>query len=254
METLFNLVLFISGFVLSSLEYAQNNISSEFYHTWLRYEYYIDICSGKTPRESMKEEPIMQLYFFESKNKVLIGSFSDGMTRDFTIKNIDTILVFNLYNAEIIDYTISLNHFENETILRVNDGKKTLSLIGLDKKYYRRDGVDCFINDKFITGDYISLTDSTLKVSFYTDGGIKGLKNYYRYWIPNILYELPKDFNTIEFIYKQNGRNFSEVFHWKKHNDSIIFYNLEKSSDPLVGFEYRNAKILDKYLELKKIK
>ena len=126
---------------------------------------------------------------------------------------------------------------------------------GLDKRYYTKGkGVDYFINDRLIAGNYVSTEDPTLKVIFSFDGKITGLKNFTEYSIPKFGIGLPLDFNTIILTSKDNGKRESEVFHWKKSGDKITLYNISKSSDDeMDGGRYLDSKILDKYLELRKI-
>ena len=251
------LYLFCCLIAINILLFPQENstINPEFYKTWLRYEFYSDIMRGKTPRESMKMQPVMQLFFSQNKNTVLIGSFNEELDRKFKVVTPDTIEIYKQSNNKTPEFTISLFEDNNETKLLVDDGKEKMIFKGLDKKYYDEGkGVNYFINDRLIAGEYVSTEDSTTKVIFTFDGKITGLKNFKKYLIPIFGIGLPLDFDTIILAYRNNGKRKHEVFHWKKSGDKITLYNISKSSDDeMDGGRYLNSKILDKYLELRKI-
>ncbi len=246
---IFSLFLVIINF--TSLAQERVKLDPKFYRTWLRHEFYQDIMKGKTPRESMKMEPLMQLYFFPDTNLVLIGSFVEGMQWNFTITGTETITIYDLYDKGKIEFTIFLFEQDNEKRLVVDDGIEKMVFIGLDERYHNRNGVVPFINDRFITGDYVSADDSSLKVSFSSDGKVSGLKNYFEYGIPLFWIGLTEDFDMIILRYRLEGIRHFDGFHWKKSDDKLILFNIEPSDDDIDSeIRYRNAKILDKYVEL----
>ena len=251
------LYLFCSLIATNILLFPQENsaINPEFYKTWLRYEFYNDIMQGKTPGESMKMQPVMQLFFSQNKNTVLIGSFNEGLNREYKVVTPDTLEIYKQSNNGKLEFTISLSKENNETKLLVDDGNKKMIFKGLDKKYYDEGKVvDYFINDKLLAGEYVSTKDSTTKVIFTFDGKITGLKNFTEYSIPTFAIGMPINFDTIILTSKDNGKRKHEVFHWKKSGDKITLYNISKLSDnEMDGGRYLNSKILDKYLELRKI-
>ncbi|MEW6196097.1 MAG: hypothetical protein AB1521_13185 [Bacteroidota bacterium] len=235
------LFLFISSFF--SFSHGQNNINSDFYRTWLIYEYYKDIESGKTPYELYgKMKPIMQLYFFEGHNKVLMGSFAEGLQKDFVIKNFDTIIV----NDDEIKFTIFLLKDNGEIKLMVDNGRVGIVFKGLDKKYYDRQGVDWFINDRFITGNYIAATDSSQLITFSYDGSVAGIKNFNKYRIPLFQTGIPADFNTIFLQEEPINGGAGILLHWGNYDGRLILYDLTDEEGP-------DDKIKSKYLELIKI-
>lgn len=256
MKTVIYILCFTLSLSIIGLSQENKSINPEFYKTWLRYEFYSDIMQGKTPRESMKMQPVMQLVFSQNKSTVLITSFTEGLNREYKVISPDTIKVYAALNNGKLDYTISLLRGGNETKLLVDNGKEKMTFRGLDKKYYYGSkGVEHFINDKLIAGKYILAEDPASEVTFSFDGKITGLKDFSEYTIPIFGIGLPTDFDTIVLTSKVNGKRKSEVFHWERSNNNIILYNISKSSEnEMDGSKYSNSKILDKYLELRKIK
>lgn len=241
--------------LLNSVIHPQiKEINPDLYSTWLRYEFYKDIESGKTPRESMRMEFMMQIYFFEESNEVLFGSFNEGVIADYFIINEYSVEVYNKPGIYGNGFIASLIRENDETFLLIDYEKEKILFKKLDKKYYHRDGVQYFVNDRFITGKYISSADSTNKIEFYTDGRVEGIKNYFKYDIPLFGFELPLDFNTIIMRYLQNSQREIDVYHWKRTGDTLILYNLKLASDnPDDPTRYIYSQIADKYLELIKI-
>lgn len=248
-----NLILLLLCIAINfpSFPECKDKLNPDFYRTWLRYEFYQDIMEGKTPLESMKMQPIMQLYFYPDTNLVLIGSFNEGMKWNFTITGTDTITIYYLYGKGKVEFTIFLLEKNYEKRLVVDDGIEKMVFIELDEKYYCRNGVIYFVNDKLITGEYVSSEDSSIKVTFSTEGKVEGLYNYSKYDIPLVLFELPNDFDTIILRCKARNSDCPEVFHWKRSSNSFILYYLEpNSNDVNDGMRYYNAQIGDKYIEL----
>ena len=124
------LILIVINF--SSFPECKEKLNPEFYRTWLRHEYYQDIMNGKTPRECMEMQPIMQLYFYPDTNLVLIGSFNEGMKRNFTLTGTDTITIYDLYGKGKVEFTIFLLEQDYEKRLVVDDGKENMFFKGLD--------------------------------------------------------------------------------------------------------------------------
>ncbi len=254
MPILIRVVLFLAVLHFTSLSQDNAILNTEFYRSWLRYEFYQDINSGKSPRESMKMQQIMQVHFFKGKDSLLIGSFNEGMDLEFSVISPDTVFVYEQFRKDNVEFIIYLHDYDNETRLIVDDGNEKMFFKGLEGRYNRRDGVVRFINDRLITGEYFSAEDSSLKVTFFTNGKVAGLKNYGEYWIPTIPWEHPKDFDTIILLYISNGIRETDVYHKKKINNHLILYNTGKPPvhNPNV-FPGSDSIILDKFVELIKI-
>ena len=124
MKTIIYLFCYLFAISILSFPQKNNNINPEFYKTWLRYEFYNDIMQGKTPRESMKMQPVMQLFFSQNKNTVLIISFNEGLNRELKVVTPDTLEIYKQFNNKTPEFTISLFEENNETKLLVDDGKE----------------------------------------------------------------------------------------------------------------------------------
>lgn len=255
MLRIFFLLIIVTVLNISSLSQESLVLNPEFYHTWLRYEYYQDIMEGKTPREWKKMSPMLELYFYPGTNLILIGFFFEGMELNYVLKNPDSLIVYEQFRPEKVLYVISLTKVNSESLLSVYDGSENKFFHCLDKKYYRRDGVECFVNDKMIAGEYVSAEDTSLKVSFSTEGKVEGLNDYSKYIIPLSTFELPEDFDTIILRCNISDADCPEVFHWKRSGSSFILYYLKPTSDD-VNYAmryYNNAEIGDKFIELIKV-
>jgi hypothetical protein len=226
------------------------NLSDEFYRSWLISEYYDEIKNGKMPTEINFNKPILQFHFFEGKDSAFCFSICDGMERDFEIKSSDTVIIYQQFNKSKIEFVISLFKENDESKLLADDGNEKYVFIGLDKKYTDYFTVSHFINEELIQGEYISSTDSTVQVTFTADGKVTGLKNLARYRIPLQIIDVPKDFPVI--IFYDDYMNKLKVFNINKTGDVIQLFNIfEEEND---SSRYGEAKILDKFVELKKRK
>ncbi|PIQ09590.1 MAG: hypothetical protein COW71_05840 [Ignavibacteriales bacterium CG18_big_fil_WC_8_21_14_2_50_31_20] len=59
----------------------------------------------KTPYElNSVGDNIIKLYFFESEDRILFSSFCEGIKRNFTIENSDTIKTFDLNGKQSTIY------------------------------------------------------------------------------------------------------------------------------------------------------
>jgi len=251
-----NLILLLLFIAINfpSFPECKEKLNPEFYRTWLRYEFYQDIMEGKTPLESMKMQPIMQLYFYPDTNLVLIGSFNEGMHLNYVIKSSDSLIIYERFRTEKVMFVVSLTKVNFQSRLIVDDGKENMFFKGLDEEYYYREGVKYFVNDKLIAGEYVSSENPSTGVCFFTEGQVEGLNDYSKYDIPLVLFELPNDFDTIILRCKTRNSDCPEVFHWKRSGNSFILYYLKPySNDVKDGMRYYNAQIGDKYIELVKV-
>ncbi|MBZ0198733.1 MAG: hypothetical protein K8H86_02620 [Ignavibacteriaceae bacterium] len=237
--------MFLFCIILSGLSLPQKKAMNEqFYNSWLRSEYFDEIKRGETPLECMKMEYVMQLYFFKGTDSVLIGSFNEGIIKEYSVESFDSLIVCDPNDLGKPKFIISICN-ENGLMLIIDDGYKKIKFRVLEKKYYRRNGVDLFINDHFFTGDYESAQDSTLKVSFSRQGKIEELNNVDRYKITLFAVDVPK----IETVTFYLGHKFHKTFHWQKSGENIILYNLSNEDNSWPG---PNSVISGKYLELVK--
>ncbi len=239
--------MFLFFIILSGLSLPQRKAMNEqFYNSWLRSKYFDEIQRGETPLECMKMESVMQLYFFKGTDSVLIGSFNEGIIKEYSVESYDTLIVRDPNDLGKPKFIISICN-KNGLMLIIDDGYKKTKFKVLEKKYYCRNGVDLFINDHFFTGVYESVTDSTLKVSFSRQGKIEGLDNVDNYRITKFAIDVPK-FETVTFYL---GNKFQKTFHWQKSGANIILYNL--SNEDYNNLPSPNSVISGKYLELVKI-
>jgi len=253
-------LLLMNLFFFCSLILPQEQIkpNPEFYHTWLQYDLYEHLMSGKTPNEFHSPfNFVAQVYFPENSDKVLIGSFNEGVHYEFKVINKDTIEV--LYpGQDRKEYVLTLQKINHETILVVRSGNIKYLLASLDDEYHAHSGVDYFVNDIFFTGNYIVEEDSTIRITFSSDGGVLGINSFNEYYIHVGRNFFPKDFDSVllhEIITKGNTKKVKEhmLLHWKKSGDKLILYNISPPPENSCGYEIYDMKILDKYLTLKKV-
>ena len=119
----------------------------------------------------------------------------------------------------------------------------------LNERYKTVNDINKFINDCLITGNYVSPEDSTLKVSFASDGTLIGLGKFNKYLISITTDGVPKTFNTIalsELIKTKLGPKFTNLhyFYWEKKDNRLVLY---QTTEPTP-----NAKIQGKFIELVK--
>jgi len=94
-------------FVLSVSIFSQEGkkINPNFYNTWVESNYYEKIMNCKTPYElNSIGDNINKLYFYESENRILFSSFCEGIKRNFTIENSDTIKTLDLNGKQSTIY------------------------------------------------------------------------------------------------------------------------------------------------------
>jgi|GEM_PF-2372531 len=236
--------------VLSASIFSQEEkkINPNFYNTWVESNYYEKIMSCKTPYElNSVGDNIIELYFYESENRILFSSFYGGIKRNFTIENSDTIKTLDLNGKKSTIYLIS---DKNKTQLVVENGEKTLHYNALEKKYYLPNGVQNLLRDMFFAGEYFVESDWTKKVIFSSDGNISGICDFNKYQIPIKGIPLPREYDIV-LLQKVNKKvENSMLLHWKMTKDEIILYNLSESFDE--NGNYIEPVILDKYLVLKR--
>ena len=258
------IVVILTNF--SAVSQEKVTLNHDFYHIWLWSDFYKALMSNKTPCELYPlPSHTMQLYFNKDKDEVLYGTFHEGITKKFRVINKDTIEVIDAENKSkrLIIY---LSKIMGQSNLVIKDEGKTFIYSALDDKYNFqnddknnfRNGVDCFINDKFFTGTYISETDSAQKIIFTSDGRIKGINDFNEYWLPIESVPLPREFDIIslEEIDTTHGMKVinSILLNWGKTNNKIILHNISNSSDDPNDIErYLGSKILDHFLTLKKV-
>lgn len=254
--------LLVSLFLLSSVSLTQEQIkpNPEFYHTWLWTDFYESLMNNKTPYE-LYPLPIhtMQLYFDKDENEVFYGTFHEGITKRFRVISNDTIEIIDAENKskKLIIY---LSEIMGQPNLVINDEGKTFFYSALNDKYNFRDGVHSFINDKFFTGNYNSEDDSTQKITFTSDGKVMGIDNFNEYTLPIEGVPLPREYDIALFfvVNKTTGRRdqkLTTMMHWEKSNDKITLYNVSSNvtDEYSTDGKFIGAKILDKYLTLKKV-
>jgi len=254
--------LLVILFFLSSASLAQEQLkpNSEFYHTWLQYDLYEHLMSGKTPSEFQSPlNLVAQVYFYENSKRILIGNFYEGVHQQFKVKNKDTIEV-TYPGTNKIEFVLTLTAINDKTVLVIKREDKTYFLASLDDKYHVENGIDYFINDKFFTGNYISEDDSTQKITFTSDGKVIGIDNFNEYTLPIEGVPLPREYDIVLLfvINKATGRinqNLTTMMHWKKSKDKITLYKVSRNatSECDVDGKFIGAKILGKYLTLKKV-
>lgn len=252
---LMNLFFFCS-IILSQEEIKPN---PEFYHTWLQRDFYEGLMNGKTPNESHSDlDLVTQVYFYENSERILIGSFWEGAHQLFKVINKDTIEV-PIPGTNKIAFVLTLIVINDKTVLVINDGDKTYSFAALDDKYHVESGINYFINDKIFTGNYIAVEDSSIKITFTSEGTVFGLNNFNEYRIPVVGVFIPREFDCVlfhEILTEPHSKKVKDhlLLHWEKSNDKIVLYNVSKRADDFdVHGKYIGSKILDKYLTLKKV-
>ena len=252
--------LLVTLFLLTDIFFPQESIkpNPEFYHTWLQYDLYVHLMSGKTPNEFHSPfNFVAQVYFPENSDTVLIGSFNEGAHYHFKVINKDTIEVF-YPGRDRIEYILTIEKINDKSILDIKSGDKKYLLASLDDEYHAHSGVDYFVNDKFFTGNYIAEEDSNIKITFTSDGRVLGLNNSNEYYIHVGRNFFPKDFDSVllsEIVTKERGKKVRDhlLFHWKKLGDKLILYNVSPSPEDMIDHGKYDMKILDKYLTLKKV-
>jgi hypothetical protein len=249
------LFLFSLLFSYSFNAFSQDDPPS-FFHTWLDYDYCKAIEAGNKPRE-LGMKSIMQIYFLPDSSKVLMGSFNEGMYRNYIFKDNENVELLDYKNEP--SFLLTIKNEKGTPKLIINKWDKQFTLIPLDDKYYKINGVNSYINDKFIAGEYVSVDNETMKITFTTDGEVTGIGGFNKYDIPLFPFEFPKDLDII--ILRPIDRKPKEPLplNWKKSGDRITFYEL--SSEPYeevmgipVGMRFTNARPIKKYLELKRIR
>lgn len=246
---IFIIICSLNSIVMASMN---KDINPLFYNTWLRYEYFEDIKEGKTPRQSLRMQPLMQLYFFEDANKLLYGSFNEGITAEYVVKCRDTLLVNKKFKESEVEFVLYLSNLNDETFLIVDDGNVETCFKRLDKKYYNINGVQYFVNDRFITGNYLLGNDSLSNCTFYYDGRVTGFQTYIEYQIPLVLFELPDEFDTILLRYISDGKKNTDVFHWQKSGNNLEFNYLSLQGNFDDPMQYKDAKITNRNILLRK--
>ena len=259
MYRIFSLIICL--FVLNSVSPAQEQIkpNPEFYHTWLQRDFYEGLMSGKTPIELHSLfELVTHVYFYENNERILIGSFWEGVHQLFKVINKDTIEV--LYpGTNKIEFVLTMTVINDKTVLVIKREDKTYFLASLDAKYHVESGIDYFINDKFLAGNYIAVEDSSIKITFTSEGTVFGLNNFNEYRIPVVGVFIPREFDCVlfhEILTKPHSKKVKDhlLLHWEKSNDKIVLYNVSKRTDDFDAHgKYIGSKILDKYLTLKKV-
>lgn len=254
--------LLVCLFFLSSVSPAQELIkpNPEFYHTWLWADFYSGLMNDKTPCQLYPlPNHTMQLYFNKNENEVLYGTFHEGITKKFRVLSKDTIEVIDAENKSK-RLIICLSKIKEQSNLVIQNEGKTFIYSALDDKYNFRHGVDYFINDKYFTGNYISEDDSTQKITFTSDGRVMGINNFNEYTLPIEGVPLPREYDIALLfeINKATGRrdkNLTIMMHWKKSKDKITLYNVSSNATSEYDFhgKFIGAKILDKYLTLRKV-
>lgn len=253
-------LLLMNLFFFCSLILSQEQIkpNPEFYHTWLQYDLYIHLMSGKTPNEFHSPfNFVAQVYFPENSDTVLIGSFNEGAHYQFKVINKDTIEVF-YPGWDRIEYILTIEKINDKTILDIKSGDKKYLLASLDDEYHVHSGVDYFVNDKFFTGNYIAEEDSNIKITFTSDGRFMGIENFNEYYIHVDRNFFPKDFDSVllsEIVTNERGKKVKDhlLLHWEKLKDKLFLYNVSPSPEDEIDHEKYDMKILDKYLTLKKV-
>ena len=258
---MYRIICFLVGlFVLSSVLLAQEQIkpNPEFYHTWLQYDLYVHLMSGKTPNEFPSPfNFVAQVYFPENSDRVLIGSFNEGAHYQFKVINKDTIEVF-YPSRDRTEFVLNLEKINDKTILDIKSGNKKYLLASLDDAYHAHSGVDYFVNDKFFTGNYIAEEDSNIKITFTSDGRLMGIENFNEYYIHVGRNFFPKDFDSVllsEIVTNEKSKKVKDhlLLHWKKLEDKLILYNVSPSPEDMIDHGKYDRKVLDKYLTLKKV-
>lgn len=252
--------LIIYLFVLNSISPAQEQIkpNPEFYHTWLQYDLYEHLMSGKTPHEFGADfNFVAQVYFLEDGERVLIGSFNEGVHYAFKILNKDKIEVF-YPGTNRTEYVLALAKINDKTVLDIKGGDNKYLLAPLADEYHAHSGVDYFVNDKFFTGNYIAEEDSNIKITFTSDGRFMGIENFNEYYIHVGRNFFPKDFDSVllsEIVTNERGKKVKDhlLLHWKKLEDKLILYNVSPSPEDMIDHGKYDMKVLDKYLTLKKV-
>lgn len=228
--------------ILCEMTFPQQ-ASKIFFNSWVDRDFYNCITSGGTPVECTLKKPAKYLYFIPGTDSVLIASFVEGLKVKYSVKDPDTLIISRTYNPKI-KYVITLSPgIDAAIILEEPDNVKT-ELVALDKKYYEREGAVRFVNDRYFSGIYTSGSDSSIKVTFTGEGKVSGIKDYDRYKIGIMPVEGP----FFESVIFYKGRNYQEIYHWKRTGSKLTLYNLSEGEEGNNTFFHR--KITDKYLEL----
>ncbi|MCK9426198.1 MAG: hypothetical protein M0Q21_09180 [Ignavibacteriaceae bacterium] len=252
--------LLVTLFLLTDTFFPQESIkpNPEFYHTWLQRDFYEGLMNGKTPNELHSLLALVtHVYFYENSESILIGSFYEGVHQLFKVINRDTIEV-PYPGTNKIEFVLTLTVINDKTVLVIKREDKTYFLASLDDKYHVENGIDYFINDKFFTGNYVAAEDSSLKITFTSDGGVKGLNNFNEYRVPVVGVFVPRDFDCVslnEIITEPGRRKVKDhlLLYWEKSKDTLILYNVSPSLEDEMDHEKHDIKIGDKYLTLKKV-
>ncbi len=222
-----------------------------FYNTWIEYDYYNELMNCKTPVDLKIRYNNIQISIEKSPKPIFFRTLYEGIKRDYKIKNRDTIEVIDLDGNESLIYVTDDG---NETKLVHSNKDTTLYYIALEKKYNVRNGVDHLINDMFLTGDYVAEPDTTVKVTFSTNGSFSGIGNYNKYSIPIKGVGLPTKFDIVLLLEIDKKVKNSILFHWEKTEDKLNLYNVRESQGgPNYLDKFVESEILDKHLTLMKI-
>ncbi|MFA7418299.1 MAG: hypothetical protein WCZ90_01340 [Melioribacteraceae bacterium] len=223
--------------VLPSFVLAQTSEpNSNFDNTWLLKNYYERLAKSDSVCSAMNysDFEIRRIYFNGKENVLNIGSLIEGNRESFVVKNPD-----ELYIAKSAffrnPFTLSLVTRDAKTFLAFHEikesNKDTIYYVPLGDKYRSSSGFEHFINDKVITGTYIS-ADQKLRLNFSQDGKLEGFEDYNKFVVHH---HTLTGFDIVTFQKKisQNiNNNVSgkiikhKSFHWKKINDDILLYNL----------------------------
>jgi hypothetical protein len=247
MKITFQLLLFFLCLIIPTQ--AQNNKNKIFCSNsvWMLDDYYNGLMQGKMPMSLQPQENQILAVGFNNKSRELhLLSFHDCLR--YKYKLLKRNLVAVLDNQGRTKCTLELKKISGMDRLLLNIQGKEMAFLHLPDNYKTIEGVFHFINDHYITGSYILRGNENSRITFSSDGKIKGFREYNEYSISLTKDAVPKDQNILVMkeikSFGNGGKKIIKLdyFMWEKNDKNIFLYKLSGPTP--------NGKIQGKPLEL----
>lgn len=248
-------------FSLYNTLFPQENKSFNFKTNsiWLLEDYYNRLIQEQSPQKlyGMTDGQVMVIEFNDKENYVQFCNFHDLVTYNYSVIDNNKIKVIDndtinvsFWTKELVKSTITFEKINGISKIILENKDERNIFVPLSDRYHTVNDINKFINDCLITGNYVSSEDSTLKVSFESDGTLIGLGKFNQYLISITSDEVPKSFNTISLHELKKIKLASKItnvnyYYWEKKDNRVILY---RTSEPTP-----NAKIQGKFIELVKV-
>jgi hypothetical protein len=226
---------------------------------WLLEDYYNRLIQEQSPQKlyGLTDGQLIAIEFNDKENYLQFCNFYDVTRYSYSVINKNTLTVIDndtinvtSWTKELIESMITFEEINGITKIIFKNKDERKIFVRLNERYHTVNDINKFINDCLITGNYVSSEDSTLKVSFASDGTLIGLGKFKKYLISISTETVPKSFNTIALWElkesKFGGMRVSNLnyFYWEKKDNRVILY---RTSEPTP-----EAKIQGKFIELVK--